>query len=110
MTPENTIAFIREVHYDITNVRVFEASPELLGKAVASIKINRDCSITPKLFGSLIVRRIYTGNVKVTVRWDKGAAAAIGPKAKGMVQDSLRYRYEGNHRTFAVETDNLSFF
>lgn len=106
--PDNAFAYIRQIDYDITNIRVFEATPEQLSQAIRQVRGDAYCSLKLNPFTSQVVRRIYTGNVRIAVRWDRGYHIALGGMAS-RIQNSLRYDVDGNKVIFAVETDRIGF-
>jgi hypothetical protein len=107
--PENALAYIRQVDYDITNIKAFEATPGQIGQAIKQIRADKDCTIKTDLLTSQVVRRIYIGDIKIAVRWDKGYNVALGPLAN-RIQNSLRYNFDGTKVIFAVETDRTGLF
>lgn len=107
--PENALAYIRQVDYDITNIKAFEATPGQIGQAIKQIRADKDCTIKTDLLTSQVVRRIYIGDIKIAVRWDKGYSVALGPLAN-RIQNSLRYNIDAPKVIFAVETDRTGLF
>lgn len=108
--PDNTLAWVRQVDYKISNIKVYEASDEQIAKAVNTIRAEPNCAFAVSPLRSLVVRRVYIGNVDIYVRWDKGYTLAVGSAVKNRVEDALRFSYTGWKRVFAVETDRLGLF
>jgi hypothetical protein len=102
--PDNVFAFIREASFQIDRIRVYEPTPAQLKIALEDAA--KDCSSTRNVLGTLVIRKVYVGNVKSFVRWDDGINVTFG-KFKSIVQRSVRNSFDGNGIIFAVETDRL---
>jgi hypothetical protein len=102
--PDNVFAFIREASFHIDHIRVYEPTPGQLKISLEDAA--KDCSSTRNVLGTLIIRKVYVGNVKSFVRWDDGVNVTFG-KFKSMVQRSVRNSFDGRGIIFAVETDRL---
>ncbi|MBI1201956.1 MAG: hypothetical protein GC182_05545 [Rhodopseudomonas sp.] len=108
--PDNTLAWVRQVDYTISNIKAYEVNDEQFANSIKQIKADPNCAFAIKPFRSLVVRRIYVGNVNIYVRWDRGYALAVGSSIRSRVESALRFSYVGRKRVFAVETDRLGFF
>jgi len=102
--PDGVFALIRNVDYSITNIKIYEATPEQLKVAFDAIAADKFCSQQILTRPSVTVRRIYVGNVEARVRWDAGYNASLGP-AMSTVQQSLRSYTGGRRVVFAAETN-----
>jgi hypothetical protein len=102
--PDGVFAYIRQVDFRITNIRIYEASPQQLSAAFLSISSDAYCARKVLANSSVTVRRIYVGDVDTYIRWDKGYSANLWV-AMSTVQKSLRYSVLGRRVVFAVETD-----
>jgi hypothetical protein len=106
--PDNVLAYVRQVDYRIKHIRVYEPNTKQLQDAVKSLSATCGSFATP--LRSLVIRKVYVGDITNYVRWDEGYNVAGAALWKNRVQRSLRASLSGTGVIFAVEVDPLPLY
>ncbi|EKS32664.1 hypothetical protein HMPREF9696_03641 [Afipia clevelandensis ATCC 49720] len=109
--PDNVIAYIRHVEFNIDRIRTYEGSPEQMAAALRSLRtVARTCDPIESPNSAVVIQKVYVGRVRSFVRLDDAIGVALGGNWKDKVQKSIRSSFDGRSVIFAVETKPLSAY